>query len=262
MKTIKEYEDSAEIPKAEYRGFGGIVPHAGWYFSGRTAFSVFYSISKKGTPELIFLFGMHLPPGGSHCIFADDGIDTPLGTLQVHQKAVNMLRGSFDFVQENARSFSRDNTIELQLPFLKYLFPDAKVVTLGISPNDTALAIGEAAAAVSSSLGLKACFIGSTDLTHYGPNYGFVSHGTGSESVRWVKEENDRRIVDAFLKADPGLVLREAALSQNACCPGGAAAAIAGLKKAGISRGALVQYTTSYDIHPDLSFVGYAGIVY
>ena len=50
--------------------------------------------------------------------------------------------------------------------------------------------------------------------------------------------------------------------SHNACCPGAAAAAIAAIRRGGVERGFLVDYTTSYDRHPDSSFVGYAGVIY
>lgn len=262
IRTIKEYMDDVPEPAEDYRGYGGIVPHAGWYFSGRTALSVFNSIKKKKVPEIFFLFGMHLPSGGPNYIFSDDGFETPLGTLGVNKEAVKHLCDSFDFIEENASSYTRDNTIELQLPLLKYFFPDTSVVTIGVSPGAQAVEVGELAVSASERLELDACYIGSTDLTHYGPNYNFTPQGTGRRSVEWVKGTNDREIIDAFLSAEPHKVMRKAALSQNACCPGAAAAAIAGVRKMGIQQGVLAQYTTSYDIHPDSSFVGYAGVIY
>jgi AmmeMemoRadiSam system protein B len=261
-ETIEGYIGQMRQPKDPYKGIGGIVPHAGWYFSGRTAFSVFYSISKKDSPQLVWLFGMHLPPGGPDYIFIDDGYQTPLGNIPVHREAALMLSDSFDFLKENARSYSQDNTIEVQLPFVKYLFPEASIVTVGVSPSERAAEIGDRAASISRELGVSCCFIGSTDLTHYGPNYAFTPHGIGKESVQWVTQKNDREIIDMFLDADGEGTLRSALSKQNACCPGAAAATIGAVKKSGVRRGVLVQYTTSYDIHPDSSFVGYAGVVY
>jgi AmmeMemoRadiSam system protein B len=261
-KTIERYIKKVSKPIDSYKGVGGIVPHAGWYFSGRTAFSVFYSIAEKRSPRLIWLFGMHLPPKGPDYIFIDDGYKTPLDTLPVHKEAVRMMNETFSFSQEDARSYTQDNTIEVQLPFVKYLFPEASIVTVGVSPSEHAVKVGERAAAITQELGESGCFIGSTDLTHYGPNYAFTPHGTGKESVQWVREKNDKEVVDLFLKADWGGALRSALSKQNACCPGAAVAAIAAVKKMGAEKGVLVQYTTSYDVHPDYSFVGYAGVVY
>jgi len=261
-RTIEEYSKAVPESSAKFEGVGGIVPHAGWYFSGHTAIAVYKTIGRKRTPDVIFLFGMHLPPGGPLYLFVDEGLETPLGNLFVNRKAVDMLRDEFDFIEENASSYTRDNTRELQLPMLKHFFPDTTVVSAGISPGSTALKIGETAASIAKNLELDACFIGSTDLTHYGPNYGFTPQGVGLKSVDWVKNINDRQVIDAFLKADPQEVMRQAASHQNACCPGGASAAIAAVRSMGVRQGTLAHYTTSYDVHPDRSFVGYAGVVY
>jgi AmmeMemoRadiSam system protein B len=69
-------------------------------------------------------------------------------------------------------------------------------------------------------------------------------------------------IVESFLKTDAEKVVKQALASKNACCPGAASAAVAASRKLGCEKGILVTYTTSYDVHPDSSFVGYAGVVY
>lgn len=261
-ETIDGLIKDISHPKQEYSGYGGIVPHAGWFFSGRTALSVFYSIRRARKPALFFLFGMHLPENSSHRIFVDDGIETPLGVIRVNRKATEMLCEAFDFIQENARRYTRDNTTELQLPFIKRLFPEAEIVVIGVSPGEEALKMGERAASISKELGLEPCFIGSTDLTHYGPNYGFMPQGRGPRSVDWVREVNDKRIIDLFLRVKPKEGIEEALASRNACCPAAAAASIAAVRSMGVEKGVLIHYTTSFDIQSDSSFVGYAGIVF
>jgi AmmeMemoRadiSam system protein B len=240
---------------------GGILPHAGWLFSGKTAFSVLATIGRSTSPDVIFIFGMHLPPGSRSSLYLDEGFETPFGVVPVHREAAARLAEALDFAVEDAASARPENTIELQLPFVRYVFPDVSVVTAGIAPGDAEQA-GERAASIAREMGLRPLFIGSTDLTHYGPNYGFAPHGTGFESVTWVKEENDRRIVDAFLAMEPRRIIEEALRSRNACCPGAAAAAVAGARRSGAREGCLLEYTTSYDVMPGSSFVGYAGVVF
>ena len=48
----------------------------------------------------------------------------------------------------------------------------------------------------------KIVCIGSTDLTHYGPRYGFTPMGTGLEGLRWADRVNDQRFIDLALKLD------------------------------------------------------------
>jgi len=262
---LQSYFNEIEWPSSVVSG--GIVPHAGWFFSGKTAYAVFNRIAKRaaesGTvPDLFFVFGMHLSPGGPNYLFMDEGFETTLGAIGLNREAALNLSMQFDFVHETAADSVSDNTIELQLPFIKHFFSEAQVVTIGVSPDEKAVAIGEAAFEIARELDRKPCFIGSTDLTHYGPNYGFTPQGLGKQSVRWVKDQNDREIIESFVRANPREVIQKALASHNACCPGAAAAAIASVCRGGAEKGFLVDYTTSYDRHPDSSFVGYAGVLY
>ncbi len=104
--------------------------------------------------------------------------------------------------------------------------------------------------------------IGSTDLTHYGPNYGFTSKGAGPKAVDWVRNQNDRRVIDAMARMDPEAVIREGLSNDNACCCGAAAAAIAVGKAMGAKKADKLVYATSYDKSPGDSFVGYVGMLF
>jgi AmmeMemoRadiSam system protein B len=61
---------------------------------------------------------------------------------------------------------------------------------------------------------------------------------------------------------DPEDLLRHAQENDSACSAGASASAIATCKALGVEKGILLDYYTSYEIMPDDSFVGYAGIVY
>jgi hypothetical protein len=107
------------------------------------------------------------------------------------------------------------------------------------------------------------CAIGSTDLTHYGPNYGFSPKGQGEAAERWVRDENDKPLIDQLLALDAATAVEHARANRSACCVGAAAAATAASKALGATRGELLSYATSNDVRPGgSSFVGYAGIVF
>ena len=137
-----------------------------------------------------------------------------------------------------------------------------KIVTIGMPPSTDSIRIGEAVAEIAYELGLKIKVLGSTDLTHYGYNYGFVTEGTGAAAVDWVRNTNDRRVIEAMLDMKPDDVISEARASQNACCAGAASTAIACANSLGATRAESIAYATSYDKSPGDSFVGYVGIVF
>ncbi|MFW6181137.1 MAG: AmmeMemoRadiSam system protein B, partial [Spirochaetota bacterium] len=122
-RMMEQFGEGLPLPETPERCRGGILPHAGWVFSGRTAYAVLLALQRASRPRLLFLFGTHLSPGSPNHVFIDEGFRTPLGTVEVHRKAARMLAEGYDFVVEHAASCRPDNTIELQLPFIRALFP-------------------------------------------------------------------------------------------------------------------------------------------
>jgi len=250
------------VPCPSDPAVGGIVPHAGWVFSGKIACNVIRCLSEHSSPDTIVLFGRHLHPSSKNYIMSEGSWATPLGDLEIDAELGKRLQAEFPFVVETPARYDEDNTIELQLPFIKYYFPDAKILPLGVPPTQGSLRIGERAAGISRELGREILVLGSTDLTHYGHNYGYAPKGTGKAAVDWVKNENDKRVVDLILRMDAEEVIRESLANHNACCSGAVATAIAAAKKLGASQAQKLFYATSYDIRPDPSFVGYVGVVF
>lgn len=239
---------------------GGIVPHAGWYFSGKLAARVFHSLKLHSHPQLIVLFGGHLGGGEPPRIVTEETWETPFGEMEIHTDMVKELMKRIEIKVEPPTS--GDNTMEIQLPMIKYFFPDAKLLAVRSPSSLRAKVLGEEVAKISKEEGLSLLAIGSTDLTHYGPNYGFMTKGVGKGAVEWVRKENDKGFIEAALDMDVERLLKHAEKNESACSAGAAAAAIATSKALGANEGVLLDYYTSYDIMPDESFVGYAGIVY
>ncbi|MCP4630078.1 MAG: AmmeMemoRadiSam system protein B [bacterium] len=253
--------EGRDIKLPERELVGGIVPHAGWYFSGSIACNVISRLRGAITPDVIVVFGMHLHPNSQCYLMAEGAWETPFGEIPVEEKLAAALAKKNSFTLETPDRFNPDNTIELQLPFIKYFFENTKIVALGVPPSRSSLDIGRSVIGLAKEMDLTAKVIGSTDLTHYGANYGFTSKGRGKQAVDWVRSENDRRVIDAMLALEPERVISEALASQNACCAGAAATAIEAARNLGASQADEVAYATSYDKSPGDSFVGYVGIV-
>jgi hypothetical protein len=190
------------------------------------------------------------------------GWETPLGHLPIAENLAAYLTERLSFTIENPEDPNRDNTIELQLPFIRHFFGEVPIIPIGVPPSDLALRVAHTVVAGAHDLGLELKIVGSTDLTHYGPNYGFTRHGSDAAAVAWVKENNDRRFIEAALALNPEEVIEGGLQHQNACCSGAAAATIRAARDLGVSRGVLMAHTTSYDKVPGDSFVGYAGIAF
>jgi AmmeMemoRadiSam system protein B len=254
--------DSLPCPPSDKERAGGIVPHAGWFYSGKIACNVIECLKSDKRTDTVVIFGRHLHPGGSNYIMKEGAWATPLGELEIDREFADRLTSEFRFHVESASRYEPDNTIEVQLPLIKYFFPDSKILPVGVPPAIHSLKIGQRVAQLSVEMRRETIILGSTDLTHYGYNYAYTPRGVGEEAVDWVKNENDKRVVDLMVAMDAPGVVEESLKNHNACCSGAAATAIAAARGLGAEKGEKLVYTTSYDISPDSSFVGYVGIVF
>ncbi|MFH1155897.1 MAG: AmmeMemoRadiSam system protein B [Pseudomonadota bacterium] len=268
------YPDSPGKIKEEIRTFlsgytapgdkmftGGVVPHAGWYFSGSIACRVWASLTAG--VDTVVLFGMHMLTHSRPCVLTRGGLATPLGDLPVNESLASALAGRTGASALTPGDFPDENTLEIQLPFVKYFFPDAAIVTAGVPADASkARAMGEVVVDAARELGISIVVVGSTDLTHYGSNFGFTPMGQGSKALDWVTRHNDRMAVDALLARGVDSIVSQGLANHNLCCPGAAAAATAAAVKMGSDTSVEVAYATSYDMSPGTSFVGYAGVLY
>lgn len=256
---------SEDLPE---RILAGIVPHAGWIFSGETAGRVFRAIAKRGSPSSFVLFGaVHCSGVKLPAVFAEGSWGTPLGEVSVDRSlAAALLEEGQDMVEKNSSIHFQEHSIEVIVPFVRYLFPEATIVPIMVPPHGDCLALGRLVARVLEKQGEEVVVLGSTDLTHYGAlNFGFAPMGSGPKALKWVKETNDRRLIDLILNLSEEDIIPEVRKSSNACGAGAIAATVAYSKARGKEKGVLLGYTTSYDVFPKgeaSDFVGYAAILF
>jgi AmmeMemoRadiSam system protein B len=248
---------------------GGIVPHAGWTFSGDLAATVFAAVkARHETVDTFVIFGTaHSYFGTLPAVDDDDAWETPLGTVAIDAELREALLQK-DLVIINGTAHRYEHSVEVQVPFLQHLFPEAKLLPIVAPPVDSAIALGRQAAGIAAATGRTVIYIGSTDLTHYGPRYGFTPMGKGPEGLQWAANVNDRQFIDLALALEPERLLAGAIEKGNACGPGAAAAAMAAARALGAAEGALLAYTNSHDVMqhkmgtPSRDSVGYAAVVF
>jgi AmmeMemoRadiSam system protein B len=259
--------DEAALPK---NIVAGIVPHAGWVCSGRVAGRTFKAIHlRRAELKTFVLFGaVHRRGLHNAAVFARGSWETPLGSIAVDERLAERILGSTNLVQDEPYAHEEEHSIEVQLPFIQKLFPKATMVPIMVPPNSMAAQVGAIVAQVIQTYRADAVCVGSTDLTHYGPSYGFLPKGSGPEGLRWAKEVNDRRLLACIEQLDPNGVLECAETSQSACGAGAIAAATAAARELGADKVLILEHTTSAEVLADrygpgmADSVGYASIVF
>jgi hypothetical protein len=248
----------------------GIVPHAGWTFSGSLAALVFSAIRQQHEKIHTFVvLGAAHGYFGALPVVCDRGVwETPLGEAAIDEELAGAVLSTGSAVSD-CEAHLGEHSIEVQVPFIQYLFAGARILPIVVPPRDSALALGESLGEIiGQQEQKKVVCIGSTDLTHYGPRYGFTPRGTDRKALEWAQNVNDKKFIDLALQLKPERLLTTAAEDCNACGPGAAAATIAAAKKLGSQRGVLLAQTTSNEVMLErlgttsADAVGYAAIVF
>jgi AmmeMemoRadiSam system protein B len=160
----------------------------------------------------------------------------------------------------------QDNTIEVLLPMVRFFFPDAMLLWVRLPAETSSFDAGKAVAQAAEKLNRKVNVLASTDLTHYGVNYGFIPQGSGETALKWVKEVNDLNLIRALESGDYQEVLRRAQQDKSCCSAGAILGAMGFAQEVGLGKARLVEYATSADalIGEDIpdSFVGYAACTF
>jgi len=248
----------------------GIVPHAGWTFSGDLAALVFSAIKQQHEKVNTFvIFGAVHRYFGTSPAIDDKGVwITPIGEVVIDEELAEEILGTGQAVRE-PNAHLNEHSIEVQIPFIQELFAGAKIVPVLVPQLERAIELGAHVGEIINQQGdKKIVCIGSTDLTHYGPRYGFAPMGTGKNALEWAKNVNDKKFIDLTLELKPEELLASAVKNGNACGPGAVAATVTAAKQLGCKQGMLLGHTTSNEIMQQkmgttsAEAVGYAGIVF
>jgi AmmeMemoRadiSam system protein B len=161
----------------------------------------------------------------------------------------------------------RDNTVEVQLPMVKYFFPKAKLLWLRLPAEASSFEAGELLASLARELSRKLAVLASTDLTHYGENYGFMPRGGGKKALDWVREQNDAGFIAAVEAGEPTGILERAEKDRAACSAGAVLGALGFARSMGTAGAKLLGYALSADAdgpggEVPSSFVGYAAMAW
>ncbi|MFB0553793.1 MAG: AmmeMemoRadiSam system protein B [Phycisphaerae bacterium] len=248
----------------------GIVPHAGWTFSGSLAAMVFSAIKQQHEKVHTFvIFGAaHGYFGQSPAVYDRGSWITPVGEVAIDEELADAVL-SEGIVVSDTSAHRAEHSIEVQVPFMQYLFPGAKILPIIVPPREQAVALGKSVGnVINKDEHKKIVCIGSTDLTHYGPRYGFTPMGVSADALKWADSVNDQKFIDLALELEPERLLASAAENCNACGPGAAAAAIKVAKQMGKTEGLLLAHTNSNEVMlrkmgtTSADSVGYAAIVF
>ena len=225
-----------------------ITPHAGYPYSGAVAATAFRQLQGRRPATVILLGPSHHCASPGIATGTYDGYETPLGVARVDVELVAAVAdGCADVTYSNV-PFAREHCLEVQLPFVQTLFPEARIAPFIFCQHDAGAAarFGKALAEAVAAEGSDVVTVATCDLSHYHPY---------DEAVKL-----DRAFIRTFERFDELAIF----VGQNAGefeidAPGVVAAAFWYAKALGATEAVALEYKNSGDVTGDASgvVVGY-----
>lgn len=235
-----------EPPKAS----AGIVPHAGWMFSGALAVRSINAVLAAEPETIIILGAVHVNTRHNICLDGRAEWRTPLGVVPIDVTLSRQLEMS-TLVHVDPAAHRHEHSIEVELPLIQLASPATQVLPLMVRPDAPIRQLGEILAEAIVAASRNVAILASTDLTHYGPAFGFEPHGAGWPGIHWARDVNDRSFVKVVQQMNSQGVIDEAQLNHNACGAGAVAAMVETCRHLGWTEFAELQHCVSADIARD-----------
>jgi len=222
-----------------------IAPHAGLIYSGPVA-AYAYSLLRGRDIEVAVLVGpSHYVGFEGVAIYEKGAFETPFGPMAIAEDCASDLAMASRLVKAYAAAHVREHSLEMQLPFLKRVLPNASIVPLvmGYQHRETARELGDAIRVAVK--GRRAVIVASTDLSHY-------QNAATAAAL-------DDSFIQRVLHFDPdGLMSLLEANPHHACGGGPTVSVMRAAQALGAKDARVLKYGNSGDVSGDKSaVVGY-----
>jgi AmmeMemoRadiSam system protein B len=214
-------------------------------YSGRVAAHAYRQLRGRAVDVVVLVGPSHFVGFEGVSIYATGAFETPLGIAEVDRATAAAICAATPIVHERRPAHAREHCLEMQLPFIKRLVPEARIVPLvmGWQTAATAAALGDALARVLGDT--NALLVASTDLSHY--------------RSADVARELDAVVIECIARFDPdGLQRALEACPEHACGGGPTVAVMRAAKRLAARDAVVLKYADSGDVSGDKSaVVGY-----
>jgi len=159
---------SGPIPDELNDILGIISPHAGYIYSGQCAAYSYKALQSKDFATAVIIAPSHQYGDFYYSVGDYDSFETPLGEIDVDRDLVKKMLSDSKFVFYH-HAHSREHSLEVQLPFIQIINPQAKIfpILIGYQYDQSSLYLSQKLAELFKDKMEKTVFIISSDLSHY-----------------------------------------------------------------------------------------------
>jgi AmmeMemoRadiSam system protein B len=157
-----------------------VSPHAGLDYSGDLAALAWKAAARRAPRTVLVLAPFHRAEDNLVYLPESECFDTPLGPAAVDRALVEELRDCGTIFAVNDIPHLEEHGVEIQLPFMRYLFPEARLVPVILGKPSAAMvkSLGAALSLVFGPIAGETLVVISTNLSS-GPDDGEVRRLSG-----------------------------------------------------------------------------------
>ncbi len=252
--------------KGQKHIIGGVVPHAGYGYSGFCAAWLYKELGEHiDNIDVVVIMGTnHTGFGGKITTTTYyRRWSTPLGDIDVDIDFINKLKNYYPHLSDDALAHTREHSIEVQLPFLQYLYGNkfslVPIVVKDVTEEE-ATAFSKALNKAINEDGRRFIVLASSDFTHHGDIYGYTIF---YENIAANVKKLDLMFIEAIINLDTKKFLSLINKYNATVCGYGAIAILMEYSKMNNAHASLLKYYHSADITGDEDIVvGYASIIF
>lgn len=256
--TIEKFMRRAgEVQKRNVLGL--VSPHAGYIYCGKTQAMVYKSVPENTT--FVIIGPNHMGLGARASIMCQGVWKTPLGVARIETEMAQKILERSRFLEEDLHAHTQEHSIEVQLPWLQYLFSSVNFVPISIGHANPEV-YRDVGQAVRDSLEGNMIVIASSDFTHFGESYGYAPVSGGPGNILPYVEKVDMEAARAVAELAPERFLETVEKYRATICGRASITSMLYAVKNKALKGTVLDYSTSYEISRDINaLVGYCGIV-
>ncbi len=229
-------------PPIEQPVLAVVAPHAGYQFSGQAA-AYAYKLLQGQKVKRAFLLGPSHHVGFHGAALPMQVIfQTPFGDLEVDKDLIEELK-SYPIFSKAAEVHRVEHSLEMQLPFVRAVLGDVRIVPIVIGVLSDESDIRQLAEILKGFVSKDDMVVVSSDFTHYGPRYDYQPFKSDiKENVRKLDSQAfqilSRKDVEEFLKFESE--------TKDTICGFFPCSVLAAMLPAN-AKGTLLKYYTSQD---------------
>ena len=244
---IISFFNDVKCREPKINAIGAICPHAGYIYSGKTAYK---TLCSTNIPETVIIFcPNHRGLGWALAISPDTTWETPLGEVEIDIELSRAI-SEFGYAKLDSTAHLYEHSLEVQLPILKLLNPNVKIVAISVALGDKEILKDFARHIFQQTKDRETLFIASSDMSHYVPAD--------------FAEKQDGMVIEALKILDYDVayhLVEKHRISMCGIYPAYVMLNIAKLK--GATKGEVIEYTNSGEVTGDLNeVVAYLGMVF